>query len=532
MSLAAEPLVEERPFSDATQDIRYIRLDSLDRHSASSLHKYCQSNLRSNELATRLANLSNVQSLLTALPLMFADIVGLTCCFMTGMLLVALAIPSGNALLANPEFFALLSLIILPIGRLAGLYPGLGQGSVMEFRQLAKALIAAHMVFAGIGWFAFAEHRFAFLLVCGFVFSISLPSTMTLRFICRHLAKRFSCWGVPTLILAEPGRGYELFRRMKKEVEQGYRPVGLLLEPEDYWIASQSGVTSDVPIYDIRAVDEVAASKKITWVIVSPCAKREVAPVLDHSLAPIPNKILLSSNALDLSIWDHMFCVGSTTGVRFGGGHPGTPKLIAKRLLDIGLTSLALIGSFPFLVVLCIWIKLGSKGPIFYSQKRVGLGGKEFRAWKFRTMQPNADKVLDDYLATHPEAKEEWDKTHKLGDDPRVTKVGKLLRATSIDELPQLWNVLRGEMSLVGPRPIIDSPTYDACYIRDYPDEYRAYTSVRPGLTGLWQVRCRNSGVYELRIYWDMYYIRNWCIWLDMYLIMRTVKTVLMREGS
>jgi lipopolysaccharide/colanic/teichoic acid biosynthesis glycosyltransferase len=227
-----------------------------------------------------------------------------------------------------------------------------------------------------------------------------------------------------------------------------------------------------------------------------------------------------------------MFCVGSTTGVRFGGGHPGTPKLIAKRLLDVGLTSIALIASFPFLVILCIWIKLGSKGPIFYSQKRVGFGGKEFRAWKFRTMQPNADKVLDEYLATHPEAKEEWDRTHKLADDPRVTKIGKFLRASSIDELPQLWNVLKGEMSLVGPRPIVDSPTYDACYVRDYPDEYRAYTSVRPGLTGLWQVRCRNSGVYELRIYWDMYYIRNWCIWLDMYLIMRTVKTVLMREGS
>ena len=126
----------------------------------------------------------------------------------------------------------------------------------------------------------------------------------------------------------------------------------------------------------------------------------------------------------------------------------------------------------------------------------------------------------------------EWEETHKLSNDPRVTTIGKFLRATSFDELPQLWNILRGEMSLVGPRPIIDSPTYDASYIHQYPDEFEAYKTVRPGLTGLWQVKCRNNGVYELRIYWDMYYIRNWSIWLDLYLIMRTIKTVVMLEGS
>ncbi len=118
-----------------------------------------------------------------------------------------------------------------------------------------------------------------------------------------------------------------------------------------------------------------------------------------------------------------------------------------------------------------------------------------------------------------------------MKNDPRVTAIGKLLRATSLDELPQLWNVLKGEMSLVGPRPIVDSPSYDASYVRQYRDEFEAYKTVRPGLTGLWQVRCRNNGVYDLRIYWDMYYIRNWSIWLDLYLIMRTIKTVVMREG-
>ncbi len=206
--------------------------------------------------------------------------------------------------------------------------------------------------------------------------------------------------------------------------------------------------------------------------------------------------------------------------------------MIAKRAIELTLTLAALTVFSPAILVLCLLVKLSSRGPIFYNQRRIGKGGREFKAWKFRTMQQNADKVLEQYLASNPAAKAEWDEKHKLADDPRVTKIGKFLRATSIDELPQLWNVICGEMSLVGPRPIIDSPTYDAQYVRQYKDEFEAYKSVRPGLTGMWQVECRNRGVYELRIFWDMYYVRNWNIWLDLYLIMRTIKVVVFREGG
>src|SRR5262249_30135388 len=160
-----------------------------------------------------------------------------------------------------------------------------------------------------------------------------------------------------------------------------------------------------------------------------------------------------------------------------------------------------LILASPFLLGIAIAIKLSSPGPIFYSQKRIGLGGRIFSAWKFRSMVPDAEKVLQQYLDSDPEIRREWVTTHKLKNDPRVTWIGKLLRTTSRDELPQLWNILRGDMSLVGPRPIVDSPQYDGAYVHDYPQEYSAYTSMRPGLTGLWQVTCRNNGVYEMRIY-------------------------------
>jgi Undecaprenyl-phosphate galactose phosphotransferase WbaP len=531
------PTFVEDSVDAAPPSTRYVRLDTVDRHAAHTLHQYCRTNTRTNRLATQLANRSNFQAFATALPILLADFLALTLCSLAAFALAGIAFGAYNSLLVRPEFYAFLALTVLPIGHLAGLYPGLGLGSILEFRQLARTLFATLIVFGGIGWFAFPGARLEFLIGWSLLAAVCLPFMMTVRFFARAVAKRLSWWGVPTLIVAEPGRGAELYRRMQCEVEQGFRPVGLLLDPDDYWTASQSANAPSappptVPIYDIRRINEVAEKEGVTWVIVSPCANREVAPMLDHTLAAIPNRILLSSNALDLSIWDQMFCVGSTTGLRFGGGHPGTMKLWAKRFVDIVLTSAALVVGAPILAALCLMIRLNSRGPIFYAQKRIGLGGREFRAWKFRTMQPNADKVLDQYLATHPAAREEWDRTHKLANDPRVTSIGKILRATSIDELPQLWNVLRGEMSLVGPRPIVDSPTYDAAYVREYPDEFNAYKSVRPGLTGLWQVKCRNSGVYELRIYWDMYYIRNWCIWLDLYLILRTIKTVLMREGA
>ena len=155
-----------------------------------------------------------------------------------------------------------------------------------------------------------------------------------------------------------------------------------------------------------------------------------------------------------------------------------------------------------------------------------------FAAWKFRSMVPNAERVLQQMLDTDPALRREWELTHKLKRDPRVTWIGRLIRATSLDELPQLWNIFRGDMSLVGPRPIINRPDYDAQYIEEYPAEYAAYCSVRPGLTGLWQITCRNNGVYEMRIYWDMYYIKNSCFWLDLYIILRTIRTVLLREGA
>jgi Undecaprenyl-phosphate galactose phosphotransferase WbaP len=203
-------------------------------------------------------------------------------------------------------------------------------------------------------------------------------------------------------------------------------------------------------------------------------------------------------------------------------------QLFLKRSLDVVATSFALpvIG----LLTVAVWVvkKLeGSKSPLFYGGQRVGKDGKLFPCWKFCTMHPNADKILHEVLAADPAAQAEWDKYQKLRNDPRIdSSISALLRKTSLDEIPQLWNVFCGDMSLVGPRPIIPPQ------IPDLKDVYPLYISVRPGLTGLWQVSGRNETSFEQRIMWDRWYVQNWSIWHDIVILFKTVRVFLTGSGA
>ncbi len=198
----------------------------------------------------------------------------------------------------------------------------------------------------------------------------------------------------------------------------------------------------------------------------------------------------------------------------------------AKRLMDAVLGTLALVLASPLLLATALGIKLTSKGSVFFSHVRVGRNGEIIRTWKFRTMVTNADEVLKDYLHNNPQAQLEWQRDHKLKNDPRVIPFGRFLRRLSLDELPQLWNVLRGQMSLVGPRPIVESE------IERYGRRYEFYARVRPGITGLWQVSGRNNTTYEERVSFDEYYVRNWSCWLDAYVLVCTIKAVISADGA
>jgi Undecaprenyl-phosphate galactose phosphotransferase WbaP len=201
------------------------------------------------------------------------------------------------------------------------------------------------------------------------------------------------------------------------------------------------------------------------------------------------------------------------------------PKM-TKRCLDLIAGSALVLLLLPLFLIICIAIKITSQGPVLFSHLRYGRDGKAFRILKFRTMVTNEAHILEDHLKRHPEQMLEWQICHKLKDDPRITGVGRWLRRYSLDELPQLINILAGHMSLVGPRPIVESE------IVRYATSYDLYTRVPPGLTGLWQVSGRNDTTYEERVAFDEYYIRNWSIWMDIYILARTFQAVLRAEGA
>ncbi len=199
-----------------------------------------------------------------------------------------------------------------------------------------------------------------------------------------------------------------------------------------------------------------------------------------------------------------------------------------KRGMDIVVSTIGLLMTGLPMAIAALWIKRVSPGSAFYTQEREGKNGQTIRILKLRTMFPNAEAMLDRHLAENPAAREEWERYCKLKRDPRVLpRVGQFLRKTSMDELPQLWNILKGDMSLVGPRPF---PEY---HNRMFDPEFRKLrTQVTPGLTGLWQISARSDGDLSVQEWLDSYYIRNWSPWLDLYILVRTARTVLAQQGA
>jgi Undecaprenyl-phosphate galactose phosphotransferase WbaP len=201
------------------------------------------------------------------------------------------------------------------------------------------------------------------------------------------------------------------------------------------------------------------------------------------------------------------------------------PRVI-KRALDLALVVVPGTLLLPVIVLIALAIKMSSRGPVFYGQTRRGRGGNPFVAWKFRSMYANASELLEQCLASDPSLCEEWRQCQKLRQDPRITPLGRFLRRTSLDELPQLWNIVLGEMSFVGPRPIV------AEEISRYGDGFALYARVAPGLSGMWQVSGRNNLSYDQRVTLDLYYVRNWSVWLDLHILARTIRVVVLGRGA
>ncbi|WP_108459061.1 sugar transferase [Devosia naphthalenivorans] len=222
-----------------------------------------------------------------------------------------------------------------------------------------------------------------------------------------------------------------------------------------------------------------------------------------------------------------MSITNAEVGPPDGQSNSGTKRgLGTKRTFDVMVATAMLLFALPAMFFIAVIMFSTDRGPILFSHERIGQNGKRFRCLKFRSMVVDSQEALRRHLELFPQARAEWEATQKLRDDPRITPLGRFLRVTSLDELPQLINVIKGDMSLVGPRPIVQDE------VVRYADQIEHYAAVRPGITGLWQVSGRSDVDYEQRVQLDTLYVREWSFIGDLVIMLKTVKVVVLRTGS
>ena len=342
-----------------------------------------------------------------------------------------------------------------------------------------------------------------------------------MRAMVRSWLGRREWWGYPAVIFGTPARAATIADLMLRNPWLGLKPLAIVHDGHEPYMPATA-----IPVISSHQIPELDV-KAGAYAVVTPDLLRNNSPGLarfttrfSHILA-IPE---LSSETSNLLVTTK--AVGNLLGLEMRQRLLLPQNRIAKRILDLILTLATLPVVLPLAAVTVCLIWIDTRGPVLYFQRRIGRGGKEFRAWKFRSMVMNADEVLQEYLVKDPALRLEWSLDHKLKNDPRVTRIGTFLRRSSLDELPQLWNVFRGEMSLVGPRPIVRAE------ISRYGESFDSYMRVPGGITGLWQVSGRNDTTYAERVSLDEYYVRNWSVWLDLHILSRTLAAVVLRNGA
>jgi Undecaprenyl-phosphate galactose phosphotransferase WbaP len=344
------------------------------------------------------------------------------------------------------------------------------------------------------------------------------------RAVCRMLFGTRPWWGTRLIVIGSGGLVARTYADLAREPHWGLRPVGFV---EDSALPNDV-VDSPHCLGTLNQLDWLADEFAVDWglVAVHSFDAEELAELLSRSTGRIKHWIILPPLENFPSLWLEACEAARRPALTITNRLRNRSSALLKRALDLFIVITLGLAVLPLVALLAALIKLGSRGPVFYGQERIGRLGRRFKAWKFRTMLPDADAILARYLDEHPDLAAEWKANHKLRSDPRITSIGRFLRSTSLDELPQIWNVFVGEMSLVGPRPIV------AAEIDKYAEHYEHYVQVLPGITGLWQVSGRNNTTYEERVALDVYYVQNWSLWLDIYILACTAKVVLLCEGA
>lgn len=347
-----------------------------------------------------------------------------------------------------------------------------------------------------------------------------------MRFGVRKLLTVWGLWLRPTVLVGYGPNAHEALAALLSEPELGFKVVGFVD------VATSGKTLTEVQGLPLLSPDEVKAWAKVPGlqvVIALEHGQNDVREkwlrrlarwkVEDISVIPAMRGVPLYGTDISYFFSHEVAMLKLRNNLRYW------PARILKRVFDLIAAVALLAVGWPLLIYLA-WRIREDGGTAIYAHKRVGQSGKVFACYKFRSMRVDAEEQLRDLLASDPALRVEWEKEFKLKDDPRVTAIGHFLRRTSLDELPQLFNVIKGEMSLVGPRPVVRKE------LERYGDDVDYFLMVRPGMTGLWQVSGRNDVNYDTRVYLDTWYVKNWSLWYDIAILFKTIRVVLKREGA
>lgn len=461
-------------------------------------------------------------SALTATALIAADMFAVMVSFGTGFFLVNTYDMSAINFSSFVTYWPYIPLFIVFFVFML-LYPGISLAPAEELRRFTFASLLAH---GGIIVSRYIDDREFDSISVAFLLSFILSPVILM--ICRDMMHRFlrktGLAGIPAVIYGSGTLARVVADRLIDSGKAGYVPAVMLDEA-----GGGGGEYRGVPILRDTALGPELVRRfhiRMAIVAIPGLPREEMARLFNGSLTAFRYNVLIPDFLDATSVWitvrdfDGVLGLATTHRLRMPW------NLVIKRVMDVAAVTVGGLILLPLLLLIALVIKLTSPGPVLYGHERLGLNGKPFRAWKFRSMTPGADRKLEALLEADPRLREEWEASHKLKNDPRVTGIGKILRRTSFDEFPQLLNILAGEMSLVGPRPVT------ADEVGKYGEGFTRIFSVKPGLTGLWQVSGRSDADYADRIAYDTYYLQSWSIWLDLWVLFKTPGVILRGKGA
>ena len=404
-----------------------------------------------------------------------------------------------------------------------GNYPGRGTIAVLELRNIVQAISTAYFLTGGVIFLTIPASNYSrsMFLISWILSCLFVPFG---RFAVRKFFSLQSWWGEPVAIIGFPKEIVYLYKDVKKCRRLGFRPVVGLYLPTD----EKREETTYLPFYPLNeTVLEFIKSRNIKTVIVSipPKEFRNQNPNLFNLLEKnFIRSIFILDNLSFGFLWGKPIDIEGRPAFQLQHNLLNPVTQAVKYLTDRLLMLILFLPILIIILITAVIVWIDSPGKIFYTQKRIGKNKKTFYIYKFRTMIPGAEDLLSSILEENPHFKKEYEKYHKLEEDPRLTSVGKWLRRLSLDELPQIFNIVRGEMSFIGPRAYMPSELPKI-------DNGDLIFRIRPGLTGWWQVMGRNETTFEQRLKMDVYYINNWSLWMDLYIFLKSFWVLLSGKG-